>query len=115
MVIMRLYGLGSSGEYTESWKETGRETRRRVGIALKSRGQGVRATNCCSKNRTRRYPNMARGTFKIKGYTAYGRITGSCGHLHKSERAAEKCARLDKDKHVCAVDEDGYLWSDYGY
>lgn len=58
---------------------------------------------------------MARGTFKIKGYTAYGRITGSCGHLHKSERAAEKCARLDKDKHVCAVDEDGYLWSDYGY
>lgn len=38
MVIMRLYGLGSSGEYTESWKEAGRKTRRRTEIGSKSRG-----------------------------------------------------------------------------
>lgn len=32
-------------------------------------------------------------------YIAYGPVRGSCGHLHRTEEAAERCA--DADQRAC--------------
>lgn len=42
---------------------------------------------------------------EVVGYTTQGSVRGSCGHVHRTERAAEACAA--RDERGCAS-QGGY-------
>ncbi len=58
----------------------------------------------------------------VRGYTTCGGVRGQCGHLHRSEAAAQACADRDQagcasqrgysDRSVCVVGSDGCLYRD---
>lgn len=58
-------------------------------------------------------------------YTTYGDVRGQCGHAHATLEGAYLCLEADRigcrrqgggsDRHVCAVDADGYLTDLDGY
>ena len=60
-------------------------------------------------------------------YQAIGSVRGSCGHLHRTIEAAEKCCEKDKarcsrmtgrcysDREVYAVDREGRIIEDHNF